>query len=162
MNSNILFSETNEKGKKNWLILITILIIWFTIWTLGFTLSLVIKLPGTGIQNNFYDNLVDNVFIIIFLFLLFSLIVFLFIFRAKSNRFKYSITITPKVLTLAIPQNNKTTFLINEIQKYETIEKIQNYAKLKILFNDTQIVIKTRKYNELKNILDYVLDQNKI
>ena len=158
MNSHVLFFEDNTKGKKNWLFLTIFLIICFVGWTLSFILSLVIPIPDKGVTNGFNDNLVDNIMIIILLSLIFCLIIFLFIFRFKSSRFKYSITITPKELQFAIPQKNKTLFYIDEIKSYEIIQKIGNCAILKVIFNDIEIVIRTRKHDELTNILDYLIE----
>ncbi len=158
MNSHVLFFEDNTKGKKNWLFLTIFLIICFVGWTASFILSLVIAIPDKGVANDFSDNLVDNIMIIILLSLIFCLIIFLFIFRLKSSRFKYFITITPNELQFAVPQKNKDLFYIADIKSYKIIQKIGNSAILKVIFNDTEIVIRTRKHDELTNILDYLIE----
>ena len=61
-------------------------------------------------------------------------------------------------MQFAIPQKNKTLFYIDEIKSYEIIQKIGNCAILKVIFNDIEIVIRTRKHDELTNILDYLIE----
>ena len=162
MKSYILFSEDNNIGKRNLDALISLLIAFSTLWTIAFILSLVVSYPAEGVKNNFTENLQDNIIRLIILFLLIVSIVLLYVYKHKSNRYKYKITITQKELLLAVPQNDRTTYNISELKKYEVVQKIQNLAKVKIIFNDTNIMITTRKYDELKNILEYLMEQNKI
>ncbi len=156
-----IFYEDNKIGKKRLTILIVALSICSIGWTLAMILSFVVPVPDGFPQNKFEDNLVDNIFIIIFLVALATVVVALIIFRFKSRRFDYAIAITDDEIQFAIPVNNKKVFNTKEFINYEIIDKINSFARVKLVFKDKiETIINTRKFYELKTALEYILTKN--
>ncbi len=156
-----IFYEDNKVGKKRLTIFAAVLSMWDVMWTLGLIFSFVIPMPEGFSQNNFQDNLVDNIVIIVFIVLLLAVVIALFIYRAKSQRFKYALTITEDELKFAVPINGKYKFMSKEFVSYEIVDKLNKYATIKLVFTqDVEIVIRTRLYDELKTALDYLIKIN--
>ena len=157
MNKPKIFYEDNKVGKKRLTIFAAVLSMWDVMWTLGLIFSFVIPMPEGFPQNNFQDNLADNIVIIVFLVLLLAAVIALFIYRARSQRFKYALTITEDELKFDVPVNGKNKFMSKEFVSYEIVDKLNKYAKIKFVFTeDVEVVITTRKYDELKTALDYL------
>lgn len=157
-----IFHEDNKIGKKRLTILIVVLSICSIGWTLAMILSFIVPMPDGFPQNKFEDNLTDNIIIIVFLVLLIAAAIALFIFRFKSHRFDYAISITDDEIQFAVPVKNKKVFNTTEFVTYEIIDKLNQFAKVKLIFTDeTETIVKTRKFDELKTILEYILTQNR-
>lgn len=157
-----IFYEDNKIGKKRLTILIVVLSICSIGWTLAMILSFVVPMPDGFPQNKFEDNLTDNIIIIVFLVLLIAAAIALFIFRFKSHRFDYAISITDDEIQFAVPVKNKKVFKTTEFVSYEIIDKLNSFARVKLVFTDeTEIIVKTRKFDEFKTALEYILTQNR-
>ena len=161
MNSSQLFFEDNKVGKKHWLILITVLIVCFIGWTLALTLSFIIPAPEGYKTNNFQDNALDNIISILFLCIMFIFIIILFVYRYKSKRFQQTITITKNQFAFVNFKSNKDIFNTKELISYEVIRRKCNIAKIKLSFLNNEIIIRTRKYENLQPILSNIMEENK-
>lgn len=156
-----IFYEDNKIGKKRLTILIVVLSICSIGWTLAMILSFVVPVPEGFPQNKFEDNLADNIAIIILLVLLFSAVITLIIFRFRSHRFDYAISITDDEIQFAVPVKNKNVFKTTELLSYEIIDKLNSFARVKLVFTDkTETIVKTRKFYEFKTALEFILNQN--
>ena len=157
-----IFYEDNKTGKKRLTILIVALSICSIGWTLAMILSFVVPVPDGFPQNKFEDNLVDNIFIIIFLVALATVVIALIIFRFKSHRFDYAISVTEDEIRFAVPVKNKKIFKTTEFVSYEIIDKLNQFARVKLVFADeTETIVNTRKFYELKTALEYILTKNR-
>lgn len=156
-----IFYEDNKIGKKRLTILIVVLSICAIGWTLAMILSFVVPVLDGFPQNKFEDNLADNIAIIVLLVLLIAAVIALIIFRFKSQRFDYAISITDDEIQFAVPVNNKKVFKTTEFASYEIIDKLNSFARVRLVFTDeTETIVKTRKFDELKIALEYILNQN--
>lgn len=161
MNKPKIFYEDNKIGKKRLTILIVVLSICFIGWTLAMILSFVVPMPDGVPQNKFEDNLADNIAIIVLLVLLLAAIIALLIFRFKTHRFDYAISITEDEIQFAVPVENKKEFKTKEFVSYEILDKLNSFARVKLVFTDgIETTIKTRKFDELKIALEYIQAQN--
>lgn len=161
MNSSQLFFEDNKVGKKHWIVLITMLIVCFIGWTLALILSFIVPAPEGYKPNNFQDNALDNIISILFLCIMFIFIIALFIYRYKSKRFQQTITITKNQFIFVNFKSNKDIFNTNELIAYEVIRRNGNMAKIKLSFLNNEIIIRTRKYENLQPILSNIMEENK-
>lgn len=153
-----IFYEDNKIGKRNITILVVILSICVVGWTLAMVLSFVVPTPEDFSQNNFTDNLADNITAIVLLVLLAVTAIALFIFRFKSQRFKYAISLTDDEIRFAVPINNKEVFSTTELVSYEILDKLNAFARVKLVFTgDIVAIVKTRKFDEFKIALEYLL-----
>ena len=152
MEESKLFYEDNSEGKRNLKIVVFLLIILFIVCLSLFIISFII----IG-NSSFLDNLAENIFDIIFLIGLLALIIYSIYSIIKSDRFKYSITITENEICFSLPINGINKFKIEELNSFEIQERINNYAKIKLIFNNNiTTTIRTRKYDNFINILEFV------
>lgn len=156
-----IFYEDNKIGKKRLTFLIVVLSICSIGWTLAMILSFIVPMPDGFPQNRFEDNLAENITTIVFLVTLVAVVIALIIFRFKSRRFDYAIAITDDEIQFAVPVNNKKVFNAKEFINYEIIDKINSFARVKLVFKDKiETIINTRKFYELKTALEYILTKN--
>ena len=161
MNKPKIFFEDNKIGRKRLTILIIVLSLCSIGWTLAMILSFVVPAPEDFPQNKFEDNLAGNILTIVFLILLIAVTIALIIFRFKTHRFDYAISITEDEIQFAIPVNSKKVFKTTEFVSYEIIDKLNNFARVKLIFtNEIETIIKTRKFDDFKAALEYILEQN--
>lgn len=157
-----IFYENNKIGKKRLTFLIVVLSICSIGWTLAMILSFIVPMPDGFPQNRFEDNLAENITTIVFLVTLVAVVIALIIFRFKSHRFDYAISVTEDEIRFAVPVKNKKIFKTTEFVSYEIIDKLNQFARVKLVFADeTETIVKTRKFDEFKTALEYILTKNR-
>lgn len=151
---DLLFYEDNKKGKRNLLIFISILSLCFIGLATAYILSFVIVAPGY-VPNNFKDNLLSNFIFIFVLLLIIASIIVLILYLTKSRRLKYTLSITKTDICFTNINCDKTEFKIKEFIAYEIVDKMVNYARIRLMFKDDIVInINTRKFYELTELLD--------
>lgn len=155
-----LFFEDNRVRRR----IITILAI---VWLMGAIYGAIMVLDQfTGFMSQNLlgirpeATLKTKINAIVFTICAIALSVFCFISRNKP-RFKSSLTITNEKFVFANAFKGKKNFYLNEslndFESYEIIEKYRNYAKLLLKFTDTSIEVRTRKFSQMKQILDAII-----
>jgi hypothetical protein len=84
-----------------------------------------------------------------------------YIYAFKSKRLKYAVIITESRLIFCPPIDGKTQFEASDLTQVKTVQLWRNIGKIKLTFGDKAIIMPTRKYSELKSVLEYLLERNK-
>lgn len=160
----ILFYEDNKIGKIRFWVLFIILAVCFFGWTLGFIMGIIVPLPVENDNNLIINRTIDNVVSIVFLTALLGFLIFLLIYyRKKSINFQQTLTITENEIILNIPIKGENHFKLNELLSCKIITKIGDSAILNFIFSNSIVVeIKTRKFEQLGNLLNLLKKDNLI
>ena len=157
----VLFYEDNSTGKRNWLIIFSILTIFFVGLTTTFVQFLVNPYPEDFGQNIPEDILLKNIPFIIFLSFFFVALIAFVVFRFKNNRFKQSIEITSEQFCFTYYKNDKDIFNTKDFASYEIIGRSGNWGIVRLFFANSEImIIRCRKLDYLLSVLYQILKQN--
>ena len=102
--------------------------------------------------------------IILVVISLFALIqaVGLFVYRSKSKALKQVITVSEEEFTFKVSVHDKTNYSTYKLKDVKAVPEFMNTGKAKLFFkDDIQITLNTRKFKELKLVLEGLLKRNK-